>query len=264
LVFEGTVSNVLKGSDPRNVFWHLTEVNNTYYVHEYGNSGYIYLSRSLDEWVKVINNLEVDSSSRHFHNISYDPFRGWLLATLGDGCITRVIKSEDLGETWDPLYLGAWQFVPIVALSDRIVFGMDSGIVRGGLGIYYPKKDTWEFVYLKWLERGIKYSQMCDLKYIDEGIWISALGTPQAIMASMDMKKWTPLFVEGYDPMFNHNMMVFIGSEHLYGLTGRSLFVFNKEAIKKKLYNEKYLMNEYDAVFDRIKGFGFTMKKKIS
>jgi hypothetical protein len=35
-----------------------------------------------------------------------------------------------------PIYRGAWQFLPVAVLKDRILFGFDSGIARGDLGVY--------------------------------------------------------------------------------------------------------------------------------
>lgn len=53
----------------------------------------------------------------------------------------KLVTKKDLGDSWRPLYNGSWQFVPIVSLEDKIVFGMGSGITKGGLGIYYPNED---------------------------------------------------------------------------------------------------------------------------
>ncbi|MCX8161515.1 MAG: hypothetical protein N3E44_00780, partial [Candidatus Bathyarchaeota archaeon] len=129
---------VLKANRPENFFWHSVEVDGYVFIQEYGlpPTG-IYVSEDLERWEKTITNTEIDKHSKHFHSIAWDRYRDWLIATLGDGCLTRIVYSEDFGQSWKPLYKGAWQFIPITPLKDKIVFGMDSGIARGGVGVYY-------------------------------------------------------------------------------------------------------------------------------
>ena len=71
-----------------------------------------------------------------------------------------------------------------------VVFGFDSGIARGGIGIFYPEYEIWSFILLKWVEKSVKTCQMCDLIQLDNGTWLSALGTPQAIAASKNLKQF--------------------------------------------------------------------------
>lgn len=115
-----------------------------------------------------------------------------LLATLGDGCLTRVVYSENLGQSWKSLYKGAWQFVPIVPLKDEIVLGMDSGIARGGVGIYSPSREKWKFIFLKWCNRHVRFAQIADLRQLSNGVWIATLGAPQVILISENLKNWYP------------------------------------------------------------------------
>ncbi|RLC75034.1 MAG: hypothetical protein DRJ03_30905 [Chloroflexi bacterium] len=122
----------------------MTKSKDTIFIQEYGESPTgIHYSQDLDYWKLLVANLDIDRKSRHFHNVVWDSFDNRLIVTLGDGNLIRVAVYNG---KWYSLYRGAWQFVPIVVLKDRIVFGMDSGIVRGGIGIYYKEEKKWEFI----------------------------------------------------------------------------------------------------------------------
>ncbi|MEM3464920.1 MAG: hypothetical protein QW566_00465, partial [Candidatus Jordarchaeales archaeon] len=183
----------------------------------------------------------------------------WIIATLGDGCLTRTIFSEDFGNSWRSLYKGPWQFVPILVLKDEIVFGMDSGIVKGGVGVYYPKEDKWSFIFLKWLNKKVKFAQMNDLKLLDTGVWLAALGAPQAVIASRDLKVWCPVYVEGFSESFSHHISISVEAEVIVCSTGKNLLLFNKDEL---LSNEPIMM-EYKAYCDKLKGMRFVLKRKL-
>lgn len=261
LIKDGEAEIVLTASDRRNMFWHLAEAEQKVFVQEYGQPPTaIYASKDFENWERVVTNLDVDKRSKHFHDIAFDSCRKQLIATLGDGCIMRVVYSEDL-ETWRPLYRGPWQFVPIVCLEDRLVFGMDSGIVKGGIGIYHPTEGRWEFLFLKWRERRVNSAQMIDLKHLDNGLWIAALGTPQAIVASKDLKTWYTLYVEGFDEQFNHVMGISEGDDFVVCCTGKSILLFNKEELEN--LNAEPSMVHYKAYKERLIGVGFSLKHRL-
>jgi hypothetical protein len=254
---------VLKSSRSENFFWHCCRVKNKVFVQEYGKTPTgTFVSDDFMNWRKLIVNTDLDEYSKHLHYITYDPYREWLIATLGDGCPTRVAFSEDLGNSWNPLYRGPWQFVPAVPLKDRIVFGMDSGIAKGGLGIYYPGEDKWEFIFLRWKDKNIKHAQFCDLKLLDKGLWVASLGTPYAIIASKDLRLWYPLFVESFDEEFNHNMLLSIGEGIIACSTGKNLIILDDKDIKNA-FASKPIMVEYKAYWNRLVGYGFSIKHNI-
>ena len=254
---------MLTATRPENVFWHLVENNGVVFVHEYGESPTgIYVSEDLEHWRKLITNLDIDKSSRHFHYLAYDRYRNWLIATLGDGCLVRVITSPDLGNSWRPLYSGPWQFVPIVPLEDRIVLGMDSGIARGGLGVYFPE-GGWNFLFLKWVDGTVRFAQMSDLKLLSNGLWLAALGTPQAILASEDLKTWKLVYVEGFDKTFNIHMTISEGTNVVCS-TGENLLLFNKNELKSMALNNQPVIVEYRAYLDKLKGAAFVLKRRLS
>jgi hypothetical protein len=263
LVEDSKQKIVLKSGRSENFFWHSTRVRNKVFVQEYGMppTG-IFVSEDLENWRKIVINTDLDKNSKHFHYIAYDPFRRWLIATLGDGCLTRVVFSKNLGDSWRPLYKGPWQFVSIVLLEDKIVFGMDSGVAKGGLGIYYPDKDKWEFIFLRWKDKNVKYAQFCDLKFLGKDLWVASLGTPQAAMASKDLRLWYPLFIESYDKEFNHNMLLSIGEDTVVCSTGKNLLIFSEDEIENA-FNLKPLMVEYKAYWDKLVGYGFLIKHNI-
>jgi hypothetical protein len=253
----------LMASNPRNMFWHLTEGEGKVFIHEYGlPPTAIYSSKDLERWEKVATNLDIDKRSKHFHNITFDPYRKWLISTLGDGCLIRVAVSEDLGSSWRPLYRGPWQFVPIVVLKDIIVFGMDSGIAKGGLSIYYPDEDKWRFIFLRWKDENVKHAQFCDLKLLAKGFWVASLGRPQAVLGSKDLKSWHSLLVESFEEGFNHNMLLSVSKDVVACSTGKTLLVLDDEDVENALIS-KPVMVEYRAYWDRLLGYGFSIKHNI-
>lgn len=256
---------VLKTVNPKNFFWHAACAQDRFFIHEYGETPTgIFISEDFKNWSKLITNTDFDKHSKHFHFIKYDPYRGWLIVTLGDGCLTRVIYSEDSGNTWRLLYRGPWQFVPIEILEDIIVFGMDSGIARGGIGVYNPESDCWNFTFLKWQDREVRFAQMCDLKYLDNGIWMAALGTPQAVIVSRDLKTWYGVYMGRFDGQFNYNMAIAEGKNFVACSTGNNLLIFEKWELTELVQSAQKVLVAYKAYIDRLKGFGFVLKKCYS
>ncbi len=260
MVSYGKSKQVLRTHYPSNFFWHATRVGNAIYVQEYGESPTgIYMSEDLENWRRIVLNIDLDRRSKHFHYIEYDPYRKWLIATLGDGNLVRVVYSEDHGETWRPLYRGPWQFVPLVPLRDKIVFGMDSGIARGGVGIYYPAKDRWNFRFFKW--RGAKYAQMADLKALGD-LWVAAFGTPQAVAVSKDLVRWHPIHVESYDENFDHNVSIATEEGIVVYSIKKTINVIKADYIEKFLEEEPATTN-YGSYTDMLVGFGFVLKRRM-
>ena len=262
LVRGGETEAVLRASKPTNTFWHSTEAKGKVFIHEYGEppTG-IFTSKNLEDWEKVTTNLDIDRSSKHFHYIAYDPYRRWLLVTLGDGCLTRVAISEHLGSSWRPLYKGPWQFVPIVPLEDRIVFGMDSGIVRGGIGIYNVSENRWEFVFLRWIEKRVRYAQMTDLRFF-KGLWIAALGTPQAVLVSSDLKFWHPIVIEGYDKNYNRSVSLDANGMHIVICNGKRVLKLSERELKQILNSTELMLIPYNlTASERLKALIFRIKR---
>jgi len=252
----GKLEPVLKAHSPANFFWHAARKKDSIYVQEYGRSptGIWLSTKDYRDWRLLATNMQVDEESKHFHNLAYDSFRGWLITTLGDGNIVRVVISKDDGKAWQPLYKGPWQFVPIVVLKDRIVFGMDSGIARGGVAVHYPWEDTWESFFLRWPDKRVRFAQMCDLKLLDNDLWIAALGSPQAVVMSKDLKTWYPIHVEGFDVNFNFYMTISEGAGVVVCSTGKSVVAFEKEELGNLMLNAQPVIISYKACVDRLKG----------
>lgn len=256
-------SVILEAKKPQNFFWHAVEAKGRVFVQEYGESPTgIYASEDLAHWERLVSNDALDARSRHFHHISYNPTGDWLLATLGDGALTRVAFSRDLGKTWKPLFRGPWQFVPAVPIDEGMVFGMDSWLARGGVGVYYFKEDRWEFVFSKWIDRKVRYAQMSDLKRIRKDLWVAALGDPQAVIVTKDLRTWHPLVIESLDGAFSHAMSLDVERDIVVCSTGRSVLLFNEEDLEKALASEP-VMTEYNPFWDKFVGYGFTLKHRI-
>jgi len=103
-----------------------------------------------------------------------------------------------------------------------------------------------EFIFLKWKDKSVKHAQFCDLKFLSKDLWVASLGTPQAVMASKDLRLWYPLFIESFDEEFNHNMLLSVGEGIIACSTGKTLLIFNEDDIENA-FNSKPLMVEYKA-----------------
>jgi len=240
-----------------NFIWHVSETPEGVLAQEYGEGPTrIYIGDGY-KWSPLFSNVDVDPRSRHFHYVAWDPHRGIAYATLGDGNLVRAISFA--GRRWRAIYRGPWQFVPVVALEDRVVFGFDSGIARGGVGIYYPERGTWEFLFLRW--RGVKSVQMNDLKAF-RGVWISAFGAPQAVAVSQDLERWGLLHLEGLSPEFNHVTGLAVGDGFVAASTGKSLLIFGEDDIKSAL-SQTPVVERYGAWLDRLRGLLFVAKRAV-
>jgi hypothetical protein len=256
---------VLKAYEEKNVFWHACKFRNVVVVQEYSaeSPSSIYVSEDLLSWREVVSNLDADQYSKHFHYIANDPYRNQLLATLGDGNYIRVIYSDSQGLSWMPLLKGPWQMLPIVPLRDKIVFGMDSGIVSGGLGIYDPVKDNWKFNFLKWGRKDSRLVQINDLIKLENGSWVAALGAPQAIVISEDLREWYPLHIESCSEEFNINMGIAETPSHLVCCTGKHLLLFEKKELAPIISEEKPILVSNGAYKSRLKGALFNLSKRF-
>jgi hypothetical protein len=243
---------------PGNWFWHAVKGDGRLFVHKYGESlTGIYVTEDLESFKKVSTNVDVDPRSRHFHYLAFDDSKELLIATLGDGNIVRVAVSQDYGYTWKPLYKGPWQFVPILINGDKWIFGFDSGIARGGIGVYSTKRDEWNFTFLK----PVNYynAQFTSLIKFDD-YYIGCLDSPTAVAVSKDLKYWYPLHIDSSITEYNHFVNVEIWKEKIVAVTGRELLIFDINDLKQAL-RSKPILTPYKAFLDKVKGLSFTIKR---
>jgi hypothetical protein len=257
---------VLKAHSPVNFFWHSAKFRDSIYVQEYGEipTGLWRSSCNYTDWRLLTTNVQLDPFSRHFHSVAHDAFRNQLIVTLGDGNSLRVATTNDEGNTWQPLYEGAWQFIPIVPRENKIVFGMDSGLTKSGVGVYYADEDRWEFIFLKWVMRNARFAQMCDLKQLKNGLWLSALGSPRTVLVSKDLKTWHEVFTEGFGEEFEHDMAISEGKDFVTFSTGKSLLLFKISELENVVEGSLPALVSCGAYMDRIKGYFFAMKRKAA
>jgi len=242
-----------------NTLWHVCGTPQGIIVQEYGEPPTsLWISSNGYRWSRLLTNLDIDPSSRHFHDIAYDGYRDVVHATLGDGNLVRAVAIYD--HSFEHLYKGPWQFVPIVVLKHMVVFGFDSGIARGGIGIFYPEDKKWGFIFLKWVDESVKHFQMCDLKLLSNGVWIAALGSPRAIAASRDLMRWFPIYVESLDKEFNHHMRVEEYGDSVVCCTGKKLLFLNGTEIENTLMSTPIIV-PYRALIDKVKGAVFMLKR---
>jgi hypothetical protein len=239
-----------------NWFWHALMTPRGVYVQEYGESPTgIYFSEDLGSFVRVVTNADIDPLSRHFHFVTYDAQRDLLIATLGDGNIVRVAVSESDDKSWKPLYKGPWQFVPVLVEDKRYIFGFDSGIARGGVGVY--EDGRFRFIFLKPRIGG--FAQFTDLRRVSD-VYVGGLGMPTAVVISRDLRTWYPLYVDANSTGYNHFVGVDVLEDRIIASTGSKLLFFGKQDIENAFRQEPFLKS-YKALFDRFKGFGFILKR---
>jgi len=241
-----------------NWFWHAVEGDGRIFVHEYGQSPTgIYATEDLESFRKVSTNVDVDPRSKHFHYLAFDDSRGLLIATLGDGNVVRVAVSQDYGHTWRPLYKGPWQFVPVLVDGNRMVFGFDSGITKGGVGVYDIEYNEWSFVFLKSLSH--RRAQFTSLKRFGN-YYIGCLGCPTAIVVSRDLRHWHLLHLDNSRLEYNHFVDVEPWGEKIVAVTGKELLVFELEDVVKT-FEERPFLTPHRACLDRLRGLAFTIKR---
>jgi len=243
---------------PGNWFWHGTEGCGRVFVHEYGEplTG-IYVSENLKRFRRVSTNNAIDPLSRHFHYIAFDRGRELLVATLGDGNVVRVATSGNCGSTWRPLYKGPWQFVPVLIERDRWIFGFDSGIARGGMGVYQPDEGRWSFTFLK---SAYRFAQFASLAKLD-GYYIGGLGLPTAVIVSKDLRCWYRLYL-GDAVSCNHHVEVAVQGDRVVAATGSELLVFTIKDVVEAFAGEPFL-RPYGAYLDRARDALFLNKRRL-
>ena len=95
----------LHGLKHGNTNWHACDSPEGIVVQEYGEPPTsLYMSRDGFSWIRILANVDVDPTSRHFHYVAYDPYRDLLYATLGDGNMVRAIAVR--GASWRAIYRG--------------------------------------------------------------------------------------------------------------------------------------------------------------
>ncbi|MCW4009510.1 MAG: hypothetical protein NWF05_02680 [Candidatus Bathyarchaeota archaeon] len=264
ILFKNNVSQtVLTACAPKNFFWHACSFHDLVVVQEYGSSPtFLYTSKDLLNWTGNISSLNVDKNSTHFHNVVYDAYRDQLIATLGDANLVRVICSDDCLK-WRPMYVGAWQFLPIVPLNDQLVFGMDSALAKGGIGRYFPSENKWQFTFLKWVTKTKSPVQMCDLKKLTNGYWVAALFYPPSIIFSKDLKTWFPLYVDYSAKLYNFNMYIAEGKESVICSTGKNLIVIKKNELSRIILHAEPIVSDHQFRASKFVGLAWNMKKKM-
>lgn len=262
---EGKWKIVLESKSPSNFFWHLIiSKGGPIYVQEYGEppTG-IYASVDGEEWQLLVTAQNIDKKALHFHDIAYDPYRNMLIVTLGDRNYVKTAVSKDLGNNWIPAYKGAWQLLPIAVTKEYIVFGMDSGLARGGLVKWHPESEHYDVIHLDWRTNRSDLMQMADLKRLSNDVWMAALGKPQAIIASVNLNDWQLIFGQGFDNAFDYNMSLSEGENIVAFSTGKRIFWINKEDLGKMINEDEPTIHRRYALLDRLTGIGYVMKRKI-
>jgi hypothetical protein len=257
---------VLESKNASNLFWHLVAgEDESLYVQEYGGppTG-IYRSADGQEWKLVVTAQDIDKKALHFHDMAYDAHRNMLIATLGDSNYVKVAVSKDNGENWIATYKGAWQLLPIVVTKEQIVFGMDSGVAKGGIVTWCPESNRHTVVHLGWRKNRANLMQMTDLEFLNNGIWVAALGRPQAIVASLDLDSWTPIFTRGFEKLFDYHVGLSEGENIIAFSTGEHIGWVKKVDLRRVIEETKPEIHRRSAVFDRVVGLGYVTRRKLA
>jgi len=253
-----------------NTFWHMAEaVDGTLFVHDYGFGGGSGIYRSADggeTWKQVVECHKLDKDAIHFHSFAYDKFRGLLIATLGDGNALKIAVSKDYGDTWKPLYNGAWQCLPIVVLKERIIFGMDSAISSGFL-VWYPSDDRWETLHLKYVKKpeASDLLQIADLRALTNGSWIMSTGGG-SLLCSKNLQEWQIMHLGARNPdlriapphLFGHML-----SNEINGMVVAAMGDLVMIIDSKDIGNSSIDVVQHYAFYNRLKGLVYAAKRRI-
>jgi len=137
---------------------------------------------------------------------------------------------------------------------------MDSGIAKGGIGIYHSNYERWNFIFLKWLNKKIRIAQMSELRLLSNNIWISALGS---IVISRSIKEWYLLHIGDLKTSQFTNNSISEGDNFIVCSTGKTLLIYEKSYLKNIIENAMPIMINYSNFLERVIGYGFTLKRKI-
>jgi len=242
-----------------NRIWHICQTNFGVLAQEYGETPtYIYLLQDFHAPSLILSNTKVDQGSTHFHSIAYDPDRGVVYGTLGDRNLVRAFEINKINPVnWKKIYSGPWQFAPISISPNYIVFGFDSAIAKGGIGIYHPNDDKWNFLFLKY--DNARLAQFLDIKQVN-GLWIGVLAYMRAVVISKDLIHWYLVCVgengSGQDIQIDTNQ------SHIAIATGKSLVLKDENDIKKA-FEKKPIIEPYMALMDVTRGVGFVLRRYL-
>lgn len=98
---------------------------------------------------------------------------------------------------------------------------------------------------------------------MDDNTYIASLGTPQAVVASRDLRTWYPLYIHGFDNSFIINVEISKGKEYVVYTTGKTLGVIGKYELGDRLNTYEPVMVGYNAYIDRILGLLSNLKRKL-
>jgi hypothetical protein len=258
LVSGGEAKLLLKASKPGNSFWHACKGGEKLYVQEYGESPTgIYVSEDMENFRRIITNMDLDPWSRHFHYVAFDYMRNALVVTLGDGNLTRVAMSLDYGKSWRVVYRGPWQFVPVLIEEDKWLFGFDSGIAKGGVAVYYPDSGKWKFIFLRL--KSYPMAQFYELKKFRD-MYVGALGYPRAVIISRNINAWHVLYHSDMVRRYKYPISVDVLDDIIYAAVEGRLMMFDYDQIKQSLIKAPVLVR-YGAYVDRLRGYIFMLKR---
>jgi len=263
---KGLWKTLIVSENSENVFWHvIASERGVLYAQEYGEPpSNVYTSRNGQEWEILVTVKDLDRTARHFHCVSYDSYRKMLIATLGDGNCVRISVLPDGDVKWKAVYKGPWQVLPIVVTKDLVVFGMDSGIADGGLVLWHPEKDQFQVLKLRWETGKNKPIQMSDLRLLENGIWLAALSSPRAIIASRDLARWCPILVEQHSTGVNYPMAISEGSKTVAFTTGERLLVMDKSSLDEMMCSGPFPIHEYKSFLQELVGVAYVLKRRLS
>jgi hypothetical protein len=211
-----------------------------------------------DSWKRIVTSKEIDRKARHFHSIAYDPYRDLLVTTLGDANTVKIATSNDNGETWKPVYASAYQCLPIVALEDCLVFGMDSAISKGIL-VWRLSTDSWKSIHLKHVgkTKTIGTLQSSDLKKLDNDIWVMSTGGG-SLLFSKDLKNWNISILGEKNEFDAHTMSNERNAIVAVPMSDSTAIVDSREL---RSSSEQEEIKQHPAIVPQIKGFGYVMKR---
>lgn len=90
-------------------------------------------------WTQILQSTAIDiNANSHFHHAAYDPYKGRIIASCGDGPLNASLRySDNRGITWKTIDVGSFgeysQPTLIVPFYNRLIIAPDSGSIPAAI-----------------------------------------------------------------------------------------------------------------------------------
>jgi len=149
---------------------------------------------------------------------------------------TVYVSINDASSAREAGLQGSLAVRPRAGRGGRWVFGFDSGIAWGDVGVYRPDEGKRDFIFLKFAYRSAQLASLARLG----GYYVDGLGLPTAVIVSRDLRYWYKLHLGGTTG-YNHFVNVAAQGDRVFAATGSELRVFTIKDVEAAFAGEPLL-----------------------